>query len=53
LRLEDKIGSIEIGSIEIGKDANFTILKEYPYKIDKKKIDKIKVMGTVLEGKKN
>ena len=48
LRLEDKIGSIEIG-----KDANFTILKEHPYKIDKNKIDKIEIVGTVLEGRKN
>ena len=47
LRMEDKIGSIEIG-----KDANFTILKEHPYEIDKNQIDKIEIVGTILEGRK-
>jgi len=47
LRLEDKIGSIEIG-----KDANFTILGEHPYVVDKNKIDKIEIVGTILEGRK-
>ena len=48
LRLEDKIGSLEVG-----KDANFTILNENPYTIPKDKIKDIKVVETVLEGKVN
>ncbi len=45
LRLEN-----EIGSIESGKLANFTILEENPLTCDPLKIKDIKVWGTVHEG---
>lgn len=41
----------EIGSIEPGKLANFTILSDNPVTCDVKKIKEIQVTGTVLEGK--
>jgi len=40
----------EIGSIEAGKLANFSILEENPLTVDSKKIKDIKVWGTMLEG---
>lgn len=40
----------QIGSISEGKKANFTILKENPFKIDPMKIKDIKVLATIFEG---
>lgn len=45
LKLED-----EIGSIEPGKRANFTILDESPLAVDPMKIKDVNVWGTVMEG---
>ena len=45
-RMEDQIGSIEAGKL-----ANFTVLEEDPLKVDPLKIKDIKVWGTMLEGK--
>lgn len=44
-RLED-----EIGTIDIGKKANFTVLDANPYKVDPKRINQIKVEATVYQG---
>ena len=46
LQLED-----EVGSIEPGKFANFTVLAENPITVDPMKIKDIEIWGTVLEGK--
>ena len=46
LNLEDHIGSIEVGKI-----ANFAILKENPFKIDTMLIKDITVLATVHKGK--
>ena len=46
IRLED-----EIGSIEPGKRANFTVLEESPFDVDPMKIKDIGIWGTVLEGR--
>lgn len=46
LRMEDRIGSIKVG-----KNADFVILAENPLKIDPAKIKDIKVFETVFEGK--
>ncbi|MCP4780438.1 MAG: amidohydrolase [Hyphomicrobium sp.] len=46
LRLEN-----EIGSIEPGKLANFTVLEASPFDVDPMKIKDIKIWGTVLEGR--
>ena len=46
LRLED-----EVGSIEPGKLANFTVLEENPLTVPAEKIKDIKVWGTVHEGR--
>jgi hypothetical protein len=43
----------QIGSIEEGKKANFTILKESPFKVDPMTIKEISVLGTVYKGKFN
>jgi len=40
-----------IGSIKAGKTANFTILKENPYKVDVQKLKDIAVASTVFEGR--
>ena len=45
LRLDSRMGSIEPG-----KDANFTILEHNPLTIEPKKIKDITVLGTLLEG---
>jgi predicted amidohydrolase YtcJ len=46
LGLED-----EIGSIEVGKRADFTVLEEDPYAVDPIAIKDIGIWGTVLEGR--
>ena len=46
LNLED-----EVGSIEPGKRANFTILDENPLRVDPMEIKDIPVWGTVMEGR--
>jgi predicted amidohydrolase YtcJ len=43
----------EIGSIKVGKAADFAILDENPLKIDPVKIKDIKVLGTVFHGVSN
>lgn len=40
----------EIGSIEIGKFADFTVIQENPYQVDPLKIGDIKVIKTYLDG---
>jgi predicted amidohydrolase YtcJ len=45
LNLEDSLGSIEVGKI-----ANFTILDTNPFKIDTMLIKEIEVLGTVYRG---
>ena len=40
-----------LGSIEVGKVANFTILEENPYKVKLKRLKDIPIYGTVFEGK--
>jgi hypothetical protein len=41
----------EVGSIEVGKVANLTILEEDPYAVPPAKIKDIAVWGTILEGR--
>ena len=41
----------ELGSIEAGKLADFTILEDDPYDVDAIKIRDIHVWGTILAGK--
>ena len=43
----------DIGSIESGKTANFTILKENPFKVDPMLIKDITVLATVYKGNLN
>ncbi|PQJ19939.1 amidohydrolase [Tenacibaculum sp. SG-28] len=43
----------QMGSIAEGKVANFTILKENPFKIDPMKIKDITILGTVYKGNFN
>ena len=45
LRLED-----EVGSLEEGKLANLTILREHPYEVEPEKIKDISIWGTIHEG---
>ena len=45
LNLEEKMGSIKVG-----KDANFTLLKENPFKVDKMHIKDIYVEGSIYHG---
>lgn len=40
----------EVGSIDIGKRANFTILNEHPYQVKPGQIKDIVVWGTVFDG---
>ncbi|MEP4147685.1 MAG: amidohydrolase [Halioglobus sp.] len=40
----------EIGSLEPGKKADFTILEENPYQVSSEKIKDIAIWGTVFEG---
>ncbi|MEE3330084.1 MAG: amidohydrolase family protein, partial [Myxococcota bacterium] len=39
-----------IGSIEVGKVADFTILEEDPYEVEASALGNIGIWGTVLEG---
>jgi hypothetical protein len=41
----------KVGSIEVGKDANLTILDQSPYAVAPQKLKDIKVWGTMLEGR--
>jgi len=41
----------EIGSIKVGKTANFTILEENPFKVEKMHIKGIFVQGSIFKGK--
>lgn len=43
----------EVGSIEVGKYADFTLLQENPYLVDPLKIGDIKVIKTYLDGNEN
>ena len=43
----------EIGSIEIGKQANFVILENNPMRVEPQEIKDIEVYGTVFKGKLN
>jgi predicted amidohydrolase YtcJ len=47
MQMEDRIGSIKVG-----KQADFTILEDDPYKVDAITIKDIKIWGTVFEGTK-
>ncbi|KEI72602.1 amidohydrolase [Endozoicomonas elysicola] len=40
----------EIGSIDVGKYANFAVLDQNPYKVDKQDLNDINVMATVYRG---
>ncbi len=40
----------EIGTIDIGKSANFTVLDSSPYKVKPEDINKIKVEATIYQG---
>ena len=41
----------KVGSIEIGKDANLTVLEQSPYEVRPEKLKDIGVWGTMLEGR--
>ncbi len=47
MRWEDRIGSIRAG-----KNADFTVLEQDPYKVEPQKLKDISIWGTVFEGKK-
>ena len=40
-----------VGSIEVGKDANLTVLMQSPYEVAPEKLKDINVWGTMLEGR--
>jgi hypothetical protein len=40
-----------VGSIEVGKDANLSILEQSPYEVAPAKLKDIRVWGTMLEGR--
>lgn len=40
-----------VGSIEVGKDANLTVLMQSPYEVAPEKLKDIEVWGTMLEGR--
>jgi predicted amidohydrolase YtcJ len=42
----------EMGSIDIGKKANFTVFEENPIRSDPKKLKDLAIWGTVFEGEK-
>jgi predicted amidohydrolase YtcJ len=41
----------KVGSLEVGKDANLTVLDQNPYEADASKVREIAVVGTMLEGR--
>jgi predicted amidohydrolase YtcJ len=41
----------KVGSIEVGKDANLTVLEQSPYEVAPEKLKDIGVWGTMLEGR--
>jgi predicted amidohydrolase YtcJ len=41
----------DLGSIEVGKIANFTVLAEDPYNTDPRDLGKTRVLGSVFEGR--
>lgn len=41
----------EVGSIEVGKRANLTVLDQSPFDVGPEKLNEIKVWGTMLEGR--
>lgn len=41
----------KVGSIEVGKDANLTVLEQSSYAVAPEKLKDIKVWGTMLEGR--
>lgn len=41
----------KVGSIEVGKDANLTVLEQSPYEVRPEKLKDIGVWGTMLEGR--
>ncbi|QLG89032.1 amidohydrolase [Chitinibacter bivalviorum] len=41
----------KVGSIEVGKDANLTILEQSPFEVSPTQLKEIKVWGTMLEGR--
>jgi predicted amidohydrolase YtcJ len=41
----------DLGSIEVGKIANFTVLADDPYERDPQDLARIRVLGTVFEGR--
>lgn len=47
MRWEDRIGSIRAG-----KNADFTVLEQDPYKVEPQKLKDIPIWGTVFEGEK-
>jgi predicted amidohydrolase YtcJ len=40
-----------VGSIEVGKDANLTVLMQSPYEVPPEKLKDVAVWGTMLEGR--
>jgi predicted amidohydrolase len=40
-----------VGSIEVGKDANLTVLDQSPYEVAPEKLKDVVVWGTTLEGR--
>ena len=40
-----------VGSIEVGKDANLTVLEQDPYEVEPMKLKDVGVWGTMLEGR--
>jgi hypothetical protein len=40
-----------VGSIEVGKDANLTVLMQSPYEVAPEKLKDVAVWGTMLEGR--
>jgi predicted amidohydrolase YtcJ len=45
LRLDDSLGSLEVGKL-----ADFTVLEDDPYEVDPRNIHQIRVHGTVISG---
>lgn len=41
----------KLGSIEVGKDANLTVLMQSPYEVAPEKLKDVRVWGTMLEGR--